>query len=97
MNKIYATSEEKFVKTVILYTKNSDVYLYEDSDCTVKINKENLKNLGIKGGTILYKGAYYPIACVKENTAKGCVDASIWDAIASTAAVVTFHSEEYTA
>ena len=97
MNKIYATSEEKFVKTVILYTKNSDVYLYEDSDFTVKINKENLKNLGIKGGTILYKGAYYPIACVKENTAKGCVDASIWDAIASTAAVVTFHSEEYTA
>ena len=97
MNKIFATSEEKFVKTVILYTKNSDVYLYEDRDCTVKIDKDALKNLGIKGGTVLYKGAYYPIACVKDNTAKGCTDASIWDAIASAAAVVTFHSKEHTA
>lgn len=97
MDKIFATSEEKFVKTVILYTKTSDVYLYEDSDCTVKINKDDLKNLCIKGGTVLYKGAYYPIVCVKENSAKGCTDVSIWDVLAATAAAVTFYSEEYTA
>lgn len=97
MNRIYATSEEKFVKNVVLYTKNSDVYLYTDEACTKKIAKDALMDICTKDAIVLYKGAYYPVACVKTNTTKGCTDVSIWDAIAATAAVVTFHSEEYIA
>ena len=98
LNKNYSRADEQYVKTVTLYGKKSDTYVYADAACTVKIPGVELKNLFVKGlAQIQYEGAIYAPVCVKENTAKKCQDITIWDALATTAAAVTLHSEEYTA
>ena len=38
MNKIFANSEEKYVKNVVIYGKANDSYVYEDSACTKKLS-----------------------------------------------------------
>lgn len=97
MNKIFANSEEKYVKNVVIYGKASDSYVYEDSACTKKLDKDTVSRLFLTGLLVNYAGATYPVAALKDNTAKGCVDVTIWNALASTAAAVTLHSSEYTA
>ena len=97
MNKIFAKSEEKYVKNVVVYGKASDSYVYEDSAYTKKLDKDTISRLFLTGLLVNYAGATYPVAALKDNTAKGCVDVIIWNAQASTAAAVTLHSSEYTA
>lgn len=97
MNKIYAKSEEKYVKNVVIYGKTGDNYVYEDSACTKKLDKDAVSRLFLTGLLVNYAGATYPVAALKDNTAKGCVDVTVWNALASTAAAVTLHSSEYTA
>lgn len=94
----YANSDEKFVKTVVVYAKSGDNYIYADATCSVKINKDTLLNLCEKGMVIVsYKGAFYPVAAYKLNTTKNCLDVTIYDVLATTVAAVTVHSSEYTA
>lgn len=97
MNKIYSKSEEKYVKNVVIYGKTDDSYVYEDSACTKKLDKDTVSRLFLTGLLVNYSGATYPVAALKDNSAKGCVDVTIWNALASTAAAVTLHSSEYTA
>lgn len=97
MNKIFANSEEKYVKNVVVYGKASDSYVYEDSACTKKLDKDTVSRLFLTGLLVNYAGATYPVAALKDNTANGGVDVTIWNALASTAAAVTLHSSEYTA
>ena len=97
MNKIYSKSEEKYVKNVVIYGKTGDNYVYEDSTCTKKLDKDTVSRLFLTGLLVNYAGATYPVAALKDNTAKGCVDVTVWNALASTAAAVTLHSSEYTA
>lgn len=96
MNKIYSKSEEKHVKNVVIYGKTGDNYVYEDSACTKKLDKDTVSRLFLIGLLVNYAGATYPVAALKDNTAKGCVDVTVWNALASTAAAVTLHSSEYT-
>lgn len=97
MNKIFAKSEEKYVKNVVIYGKASDSYVYEDSACTKKLDKDTVSRLFLTGLLVNYAGATYPAAALKDNTANGGVDVTIWNVLASTAAAVTLHSSEYTA
>lgn len=97
MNKIFANSEEKYVKNVVIYGKASDSYVYEDRACTKKLDKNTVSRLFLTGLLVNYAGTIYPVAALKDNTAKGGVDVTIWNALASTAAAVTLHSSEYTA
>lgn len=94
----YATPDEKFVKTVTVYAKKGDNFLYADEGCTEKLTKETMTALCMKGlAVISYEKAFYPVAAFKENTAKKCLDVTIWDALAGTAAAVTVHTAEYSA
>ena len=97
MNKIFANSEEKYVKNIMIYGKANDSYVYEDSACTKKLDKDTVSRLFLTGLLVNYAGATYPVAALKDNTAKGCVDVTIWNVLASTAAAVTLHSSEYKA
>lgn len=97
MNKIYSKSEEKYVKNVVIYGKSGDNYVYEDSACTKKLDKDTVSRLFLTGLLVSYAGATYPVAALKGNSAKGCVDVTIWNVLASSAAAVTLHSSEYTA
>lgn len=97
MNKIYSKAEEKYVKNVVIYGKSGDNYVYEDSACTKKLDKDTVSRLFLTGLLVSYAGATYPVAALKDNSAKKCVDVTIWNVLASTAAAVTLHSSEYTA
>lgn len=98
MNVKFNNSDEVYINSVILYAKKNDNYIYEDAACTMKLNKDTVLNLCEKGlALISYEGAVYPVAAYKSNTVKKCLDITIYDVLASTAAAVTVHSSEYTA
>ena len=93
----YANADQKFLKTVTVYAKKSDNFIYTDSACTQKIDKETMTELCVKGlAVVSYEKAFYPIAAFKENAAKKCLDVTIYDVLANTAAAVTVHTGEYT-
>lgn len=94
----YANSDQKFLKTVIVYAKKSDNFIYADPGCTVKIDKDTMMELCVKGlAVVSYEKAFYPVAAFKANTTKKCLDVTIYDVLANTAAAVTVHTGEYTA
>lgn len=68
MENIFAASEEKFVKNVVLYA-HSDNILYVDAEHTEPINRENLWNLCRKGLVVVFDtdSYYYPVS-FKDNT-----------------------------
>lgn len=69
MNNVYSGSEEKWVKTVILYAKNSgDSYLYTDSATTKTIGRTDLLNLCNKGLVLVsYNSAVYTPILFKDS------------------------------
>lgn len=98
LTKNYANADEKFVKTVTVYAKKSDNFIYADAGCTQKIDKDTMTELCVKGlALVSYEKAFYPVAAYKENTTKKCLDVTIYDVLASTVAAVTVHTSEYTA
>lgn len=98
LNINYADPDEKFIKTITVYAKKGQNYVYADAACTVKIDKDTLMNLCRKSLIIVsYEGAFYPVAAYKLNATKGCLDVTIYDVLATTVAAVTVHSSEYTA
>lgn len=93
----FAYSEEKYLKTVTLYAKDSgDTYLYTDSAKTVAINRADLLNLCMKGlVVVLYKNNYYhPVSFVDNSTD---VTVTIATVSSSAFAAVTLKSKEPTA
>lgn len=95
MNKIFSKASEKYVKNVVVYGKSGDNYIYEDSGCTVKLDKDTVSRLFLTGMLVSYNGATYSATAIKENTTKKCIDITIWDVLASAPAAVTLHSAEY--
>lgn len=96
MKKIFSDAEEKFVKTVVLYGKNSDKYLYTDKDCTEdnRVDKDTLMNACLKGLTVSYDGTYYNPVSFKEDS--GHVAVTIATNIATSASTsVVLYSKEY--
>lgn len=97
MSKIFANSEEKFLKSVVLYGKASDNYVYFDDTYANKVDKDTLFNLcNKKLVTVLYGSAYFTPVTFSKNTTKNCTDVTFWNTTATTAAAVTLHSKEYT-
>lgn len=98
MNVKFNNSDEVYINSVILYAKKNNDYIYEDAACTSKLNKDTVLNLCEKGlALISYEGAVYSVTAYKSNTEKKCLDVTIYDILATTAAAVTVHSSEYTA
>lgn len=93
---IYADSEEKFVKAVVLYGKLSDKYLYIDEACTQKLAKDDLFNLAIKGVVVKYDGLYYTPLIFGYDKKKPCVTITIGTLNAGSMTYVVLNSEEYT-
>lgn len=95
MSKIFADSEEKWVKTFVLYG-HTDNYLYADETHKTKVDKDTVMNACLKGAVINYNGTYYRPVFFKEES--GYVAVTIATAIAaSTSAATVLYSEEYTA
>ena len=70
----YANADQKFLKTVTVYAKKSDNFIYADSGCTVKIDKDTMMELCTKGlAVVSYEKAFYPVAAFKDNTTKNCL------------------------
>lgn len=95
---VYADSEEKYAKSVILYGQTSDDYVYIDAAYTTKIAAADLLAMCLKGAVVLYGGAYYtPISFKEDEGVVSLVIATSISASTSTAnTVVTLNSEEYT-
>ena len=70
MTNQFANSEEKFLKKVVLYAKDtSDGFLYTDEAKTKNINRVDLLNLCMKGLVLVsYKGTHYFPLFFKDNT-----------------------------
>lgn len=68
--KVYADAEEKFVKNIVLYGKNSDKYIYSAKEATEndKIDAETLLELLHKGVIVSYEDAFY-IPVLYKNSA----------------------------
>ena len=68
MNNVFANSEEKYLKKVILYG-HSDKYLYQEEAHTTKIDKDALMGLCMKGLLLVkYNDAYYTPVFFKEES-----------------------------
>ena len=95
MVNVYADSEEKYVKNVVLYGKTGDDYVYTDEKCTVKIDKDTLLTLCTKGVIVLYEKAYYVPVSFKDDTSAGATAVTIATVVnAASSASVTLYSEE---
>lgn len=96
MTKIFADSEEKFVKAVVLYGKPSDKYLYTDEACTQKLAKDDLFNLASKGVIVKYDGLCYTPLIFGYDKKKPCVTITIGTLNEGQMTYVVLNSEEYT-
>lgn len=70
-DNVYAKSDEKFVKTVILYADGSDKLFYDAAAKVDKVATADLKDLFLKGVTIMKDSVYYSGICLKTNTIIG--------------------------
>lgn len=96
MKKIFSDSEEKYLRSVVLYG-HSDNYLYSDEKHTLKIDKDTLFNLCIKGLVVVFMdNTYYKPVFFKENS--GHVEVTIATNVSSGASTSKIlYSEEYSA
>lgn len=94
--KVYADAEEKFVKNIVLYGKNSDKYIYSAKEATEndKIDAETLLELLHKGVIVSYEDAFY-IPVLYKNSA-GVTTLTIATKIATGASTaVELNSKEF--
>lgn len=104
LDVIYADSEEKFVKTTVLYGKASDNYLYTSAASATaateadRIDKDTLLEICKKGLIVSYGGTFYAPISFKDDTSESATAVTIATAVnASTSTSVTLYSKEYTA
>lgn len=92
MTKVFANSEEKFVKAVVLYGKTSNNYLHATPECTEedKFDKDTLLELVHKGVVVKYDDAFYAPVAYKENA--GALEVNILKAAGT---FTTLYSEEH--
>lgn len=92
MTKIFANSEEKFVKAVVVYGKTSDDYLHATAECTEedKFDKDTLMELVHKGVIVKYDDAFYAPVAYKENA--GALEVNI---LKAASAFTTLYSKEH--
>lgn len=52
MDRIYADSENKYVKNTVLYARDNDEYAYLDEAFTEKVDSDTLFNLCVNGALV---------------------------------------------
>lgn len=88
-NVVYAKSEEKYAKAVVIYADADDGHVFYDAGKSVKIPKAELENLFMKRCLVHYNNAYHAPARFKDNGA----DASV--VIVDDTSNYTFYSAEH--
>lgn len=97
MSKIYPNVDErefneKEIKTVVVYVDKDDGNVFYDEAKTVKIPKDELLNLCLKGFlTILFNGEYLKPISFKDNTTDAVV------VVSNDTANYCFYSAEHVA
>lgn len=86
---VYAKSEEKFVKAVVIYADSDDGHVFYDAAKSIKIPKAELQDLFMKRCIVHFSDAYYIPAQFKDNG----TDASI--VVVNDTTNYTFYSEEH--
>ena len=66
-DNVYARSDEKFVKTTILYADSSKKLFYDKAAKTDKVMKADLTDLFLKGITVVMSDTYYAPVCLKST------------------------------
>lgn len=75
MTEIFADANEKYVKTVVFYGKDSDTKLYVDEKMTKQASYEEAMNACMKGmAVVLYGGAYLVPITFRDNSNKVTVN-----------------------
>ena len=104
MDVVYADSEEKYVKAIVLYGKASDNYLYLDAASATsatednRIDKDTLLEICKKGLIVSYGDTFYAPISFKSDTSAGATSVTFATTInASSSASVTLYSKEYSA
>lgn len=68
MDRIFADAKDKNVVGSKIYTKSGSTFGYSDSDCTKKIEADELTDMFIKGAFIIVSGSLYkPVSCVEAS------------------------------
>lgn len=104
LNVIYADSEEKYVKAIVLYSKSGDNYLYMDAAAATaatadkRIDKNTLLEICKKGLIVSYGDAFYAPISFKDDTSESATSVTIATVVnAASSASVTLYSKEYVA
>lgn len=72
--KHYANSEEKYLKSVVIYADADDGHLFSDSAKSVKLTKDEVMNLFMKGMMVIaYSDEYYHPAHLKLDSGAALV------------------------
>ena len=99
-NKIFATSEEKFVKSVLVYENSSTHVLYWDSAATTnKVSAADVKNLFDKGLLLVKnsEGVFRPFLFADATTYYTVSAMHMSSADTPVAELVTFKSDTISA
>lgn len=98
MNKIYEDAVDLHVVTRLIYKKADDVYAYEDSATTVKIDAATLVDAFTKGALVVDGDNHYkPTALAIADGVATITYVTADDTTATTAVLATLASEEYVA
>ena len=73
VERLYDTSEEKYIKTFVTYADTSDAVVCYDEDCDNEVSKADLINMFNKGMVINYNGQVYAPVSLKVETTKATV------------------------
>lgn len=92
MTKIYANSEEKYLMNTVIYAAADEGKVFYDEANSVEIPKDELKDLFIKGMTIVLDSKYLKPIVYAETSGYGVVTA-IYEEV-STVTAVNFYSSE---
>ena len=95
MNKIYSDSEEKLVKTVLVYADADEGHLFFDKEKKQKITKDELFNLFLKGVTVFMSDEYFNPTTYKENAGAGML--TVVKDSGDSATLYNFYSAEHEA
>lgn len=90
--RLYANSEEKFEKAVVLYADSDDGHLFLESSHTTKVSKDFVMNAFKKGTLLIFNtDTFYKPVCCKESSGAALVT------VVNDTGNLSFYSEEHMA
>lgn len=92
IERIYADSEEKYVKTTVVYASADEAVLTYDKEGTAKVTKDELFNLFTKGILVFMTDEYFKPVAYKETAGYGAV--TVVHESVDTVVALNFYSAE---